>query len=256
MGHVPPRGIQFRAPGPVHNARWMARAIYSLKVYLFRSQFPHHKNISGLLSVCVFIVGVYVEAWFSAPFATSAPRSDLKLMADLREFALLHPEASSAAQRKFSGHLWYLSEELVGLSVFDTGLSFEEREKIIESITTRQGSDDPAKKRNVTELGESLDELTTTNTAEFFKVLGIDTDFFDKPAKDWSTDIEYQKGEDIVSHLKVVNDHAERAIKLMQDYNRNVTQKETHFQNLLLNVEDFRKKLPNKQKESLRNFVG
>lgn len=151
--------------------------------------------------------------------------------------------------------MWYLSEKLVDLSVFDTGLSFEKREKVVKSITTRRGDDNPAKKLNIAALNVSLDELATTNTKDFFKALGISTDFFDQPAKNWNSDVEYRKGEEIVSHLKVVNDHAERAIKLMQDYNGYVTRKETNFQNLLLNVEDFRRKLPNKQKASLCNFV-
>jgi hypothetical protein len=30
---------KFRAPGPMHQARWMSKAIYSIKVWLFRSQF-------------------------------------------------------------------------------------------------------------------------------------------------------------------------------------------------------------------------
>ena len=32
------RGIRFMAPGPVHRARWMHKAIYCLKIFLFRSQ--------------------------------------------------------------------------------------------------------------------------------------------------------------------------------------------------------------------------
>lgn len=243
-------------PGPVHNARFMAKAIYSLKMYLFRAQFPQIKNTADLLSVCVFIVGVYIEAWFSAPFASSAPRSDLKLMADLQKFQSFHPEAAAAAQRKFAAHLWYLSEELVGLSVFDASLSLEEREKIVQSIKTRQGDDEPAKKRIITEPNVTIEQLATTNTMDFFRVLGIETDFFEQPAQCWSSYDEYKKGEEIVNHLNVVNDPAERAIKLMQDYNRNVTKKENDFQSLLLNVEDFRKKLPNKQKATLTEFVG
>lgn len=32
------KDILFRPPGPVHHARWMAKAIYSLKIYLFRNE--------------------------------------------------------------------------------------------------------------------------------------------------------------------------------------------------------------------------
>jgi len=39
LGGTPPRGIRFRYPGTIHRARWMARAIYSIKMWLFRKQY-------------------------------------------------------------------------------------------------------------------------------------------------------------------------------------------------------------------------
>jgi len=39
LGSSPARGIHFMAPGPMHHARWMSKVIYSLKVWMFRSQF-------------------------------------------------------------------------------------------------------------------------------------------------------------------------------------------------------------------------
>src|SRR6218665_2221797 len=38
FGGISSRGIHFRYPGAVHCARWTARAIYSIKMVLFRSQ--------------------------------------------------------------------------------------------------------------------------------------------------------------------------------------------------------------------------
>lgn len=38
---IPPsesRSVTFRRPGPMHHARWMSNAIYSLKMFLFRDQ--------------------------------------------------------------------------------------------------------------------------------------------------------------------------------------------------------------------------
>lgn len=39
LGGVPHRGIFLRVPGAIHHARWMAKAIYCLKIFLFRSHF-------------------------------------------------------------------------------------------------------------------------------------------------------------------------------------------------------------------------
>ncbi len=55
LGSVPPRGIYFAAPGAMHQAQWMAKAIYTFKVWMFRSQFKltacQHQ---GLQELCIF----------------------------------------------------------------------------------------------------------------------------------------------------------------------------------------------------------
>jgi len=49
----------------------------------------------------------------------------------------------------------------------------------------------------------------------------------------------------IVDNLTVVNDHAERAVKLTQDFNQILTQDEKAYQNVLLTVADHWKTMPN-----------
>src|SRR6218665_2406447 len=44
FGGISPRGMHFRYPGAVHCVRWMARAIYSIKMVLFRSQYNFRKQ--------------------------------------------------------------------------------------------------------------------------------------------------------------------------------------------------------------------
>lgn len=39
LGGIPAKGIHFRQPGAYHLARWMAKGIYCLKIWLFRKQF-------------------------------------------------------------------------------------------------------------------------------------------------------------------------------------------------------------------------
>ena len=39
LGSVPPRGIHFVASGAIHHAWWMAKAIYSFKLWMFCLQF-------------------------------------------------------------------------------------------------------------------------------------------------------------------------------------------------------------------------
>ena len=64
---------------------------------------------AALRKICIFIVNHYVESWFTAPIAVSAPRQDLKLLQDLlAPECCVEMELRLAALDKLSRHLWYL----------------------------------------------------------------------------------------------------------------------------------------------------
>ena len=49
-------GITFKKPGAFHHARWMAKAIYSLKIYLFRESFQLSKRDEGkFYAICKYL---------------------------------------------------------------------------------------------------------------------------------------------------------------------------------------------------------
>lgn len=61
------KGIKFRRAGSISRARWMARAIYVLKMWLL---YDHFDNFDGEIMdhyeiLCVFISKIYVQYWFS-----------------------------------------------------------------------------------------------------------------------------------------------------------------------------------------------
>ncbi|CAI6356538.1 unnamed protein product [Macrosiphum euphorbiae] len=53
--------ISFKIPGAIHHPRCIAKAINSLKIYLFCEQFRlTPKDESALRSICIFIVRLYI----------------------------------------------------------------------------------------------------------------------------------------------------------------------------------------------------
>ena len=87
LGVVPPRGIRFHVPGAYHRAWWMAKAIYAHKIWMFRNQFKltaHQEK--GLKRVKLFVVQVYMKAWFTAPSSVQSPRNDLELLKNLQRY--------------------------------------------------------------------------------------------------------------------------------------------------------------------------
>ena len=66
-------GVRFMARGAMHHARWMAKAKYAVKVFMFRSQFKlTAREEKALQHISLLVVTVYIRTWCNAPLPTSA----------------------------------------------------------------------------------------------------------------------------------------------------------------------------------------
>jgi hypothetical protein len=57
-------------------------------------------------------------------------------------------------------------------------------------------------------------------TLNFFKRFNINYNFIETSPSTWENNLEYKRGKEIISKLKIVNDTAERAVKLIEDFNK------------------------------------
>uniref|UniRef100_A0A034W6C5 Uncharacterized protein n=1 Tax=Bactrocera dorsalis TaxID=27457 RepID=A0A034W6C5_BACDO len=119
----------------MHQARWMARAIYCLKIFLFRAQYPmQEEQKAALADVCIFIVRFYIKIRFKCSDATAAPVDDVNIIKSLKYYESIDFTTSDAALRKLSNHLWYLTEEAATLAFFDDRLSVETKVKMVSAL--------------------------------------------------------------------------------------------------------------------------
>lgn len=94
----------------------MAKVIYAIKIWLFREQIKLTAvQEKGIREFALFAVIVYAKAWATAPIPQQAPLNDFLLMESLLKYP--HEAISKSTTKKLSHHLWYLSEELVGMSL-------------------------------------------------------------------------------------------------------------------------------------------
>ena len=259
LGGTPPRGIRFQYPGAIHRARWMARAIYSIKMWLFRKQFEplqlgshrsrkscgpsYHEQIRKHIGeVCLFVTGVYVKYWFQSPSSAAAPRNDLSLLCALSAYP--NREVAEAATTAFGRHLWYLSELLVGFGFFDDNVSVEEKRLMVVALRDTEGSDEPPKRIPlfVSPETKGLHDFVTTSTRCFFKILGLSEEFLKIDPSEWLLQESYLKDQIVATSVKVVNDLAERGVALIQEFNASLTRNEEQKQYLMQVVEDHRRK--------------
>ena len=132
---IPREQVKFSKSGSVSRAHWMAKAIYCLKIYLFRDVF--HLTLTELTAIrkiCTFILVVYLKTWFEAPFANSAPNNDLKNLKKLHDFGKINLSVSKIGIKKFSNHWWYLSPESATMSFFDEKVSDDIKKNMVLNL--------------------------------------------------------------------------------------------------------------------------
>jgi len=247
-------GHRIIAPGACHRARWMAKLIYCLKIYLFRSQFDLTAfELKGLREFNVFVLQVYIKAWYTCQSPVSAPRNDLELLKQLIAYKSENGTVAAAAIKSFCHHLWYLSETLVGLAFFDSAVSDDIKVAMVEALE-RPGCDEPPKRIEVEVKAVPLRQLpdfVTSNTVKLFIVLDIHTDFLQQHPSTWETNVSFQVARRRILSLKVVNDAAERGVALVQSFNAILTNQEEQKQYLLQLVEKHRKDFPDSNKQTI-----
>ena len=242
------------------------RAIYSIKMWLFRKQYEPlqpgassrksrglsygQKMWNHLQEVSLFITKVYLKYWFESPAANCAPRQDLELLCALSEYP--NTEIAKAATTAFGRHLWYLSETLVALGFFDDAVTIEEKRLMVLSLKEVEGSDEPLKRIQPFQhpTTKKLHNFVTKSTINFFTILGLSHEFLQVDPSDWEFQPEYQESKRLVLSLKVINDLAERGVALIQEFNSSLTRNEEQKQYLLQVVENHRKKFSAPTKSS------
>jgi len=149
--------------------------------------------------------------------------------------------------KKFLGHLWYLSEEVVALAFFDDEVPNDVKRKMVLSLhkpVKRAKLEPPAVR------AKQLEDLRS-NTRRFFNITGFSASFLDKDVEAWTEDEDYKSIRASVPCMRLVNDVAERRVALMEEHNKLHTTDEEQKQFLILVVKEYRHRYPNRSKKTL-----
>lgn len=230
---------------------------------MFSSEFKISKrDLDGLRDVCCFIIRFYVKAWFRCTNPIEALRQDLEFLKAIHAYSTTDAEISRVTVKKFSTHLWYLSEETIALVFFDDKVSMEEKRLMVKTLKDQPEPVEmtrifrliipPSRMTNIKDW--KLHHFITENTVSFFARFDISINFMGKDPSMWKDDKEYTEIQSILRKLPVVNDHAERAVKLFSDYNRSIKKDEEGKPYLLQVVADYRKNDPGVTKSALSSI--
>lgn len=225
-----------RKPGALHRARWMAKAIYTLKMELL---FEDNEVVLQLTASEMreirrfnrFVIYVYLQSWLTCRNIVDAPINDILLIQRLADYddTALH----TAGLKMIKRHSWYLTPELSTLALFSRHTSPIEKMQLVLRLQTNRSE------HVLKSLPHSVSDLSISRS--FFQIADIDDSFLDAPVETWPTNDAYLAAEDLSRKLVCVNDCAERGVALIRTFNASITKDESQKQYLLQVIEKHRK---------------
>ena len=259
----------FNRPVACHKARWMAKLLYAIKMVLLatkiREELPKgavfaSQQLKKLNRFVQFAIFCYFPWWTTAPVSSSAPSNDLLLLKSLYGYRKVEKVCADAAINAFSNHLWYLTEEFVMLGLFSSRVPLPTKVKMVEKLKSvdkricskRYGPltyGKPPFPRIPVNADVNLSEFVGEDSWSFFHLLKINTGFLYLPAKDWSSNPQFQAAKEVVASYSVANDGAERGVKLSHDF-LEIARKEDNLQNILQVVENDRRPIREKERSN------
>lgn len=242
----------------MHHARWMAKAIYSLKIFMFRTSFRlTSREENSICDVCIFLVLVYVKAWFCSSNAIEAPYHDLQFIQQLSSYETIDSSISRVALKKFCGQLWYLTAETAALGFFDAKISVPLKKRMVAALKSTDGIFEMNKRLTIRSsdvpefISKGIDDFISMDSNKLFVRFGVSSEFLNEDPSTWNSNQTYIDALEFFKSVRVVNDVAERGVKLMDDYNKVITKKEEQKQSLLQVVQDYRKTFPDCKRSTM-----
>ena len=257
LGEEPPRGIHWAKPGAIHQARWMARNIYCMKMLMFSKELKYNKDtIFKLERMNKFLALFYTSHWVTTTSAADAPIHDLQLMKDMLQYKQHDYELATSALKKMNNHRWYLTQELVTFTLFSShdSMTKSAKEKLAVKLSETEKPDSYRKGKPVFPVINAATVLTDLVGPEshfLFDALGVECDWLTTPADTWEDNDSYRNAQKFVRSVKVTNDVAERGVKLMSDFATQITTDPEQRSCLLQVVEYHRNKFDSFKKATL-----
>ena len=188
------------------------------------------KELHAIPRICLFTITL---AWLTAPVTCDAPYNDLCFLQSIEAFHNIDSEVADVTLFKIKGHLWYVNEDLVGLSIFFDKVFADEKKQMVSAFIKPQNKIDLRrvdKKTNKTYQDKTLPEFVAQRSMHLFTALKLSRDFLSLDPETWNSRENYRYAKDTVVSLHVVNDCAEHVIKLATDFNLALTQDEEQRQ--------------------------
>ena len=271
----PPReeGFQLKKPHNLNPARFVQKAIFYLEMFLLGSNKLSELGFEAVELLEInrmghFVAFYYIPWFLRSPMSAAAPYADLIAIAEMREAKYRIQEEATTCLLSWQRHLDYLSPALVILSLADKSTPVDEKRAVADAllnvICQDELDDFPPGSGKI--LIPGTEELPFTSSDIYWEdgtpslgsfvgresflllhlygILSAETiDWLVAPVVTWPGNTNFQDFSTICEALHVVNDIAERSIKLAQDFTKEGLMNESLLQNKFLAVSGNRKRI-------------
>ena len=263
--HLP--GFSFERPKDTSPARFLIYGIFYLEITLTMNNALAYELYSGaerekVILMAMFSACFYLPNMLKAKFPAQIPTLTTEFVFELRKLKEVHKDIADCALEVMSRHLEPVSGELAILGIADKTLSDEEREEVGKKLLRlsqipgcwEPGNMEilPVKVPNITKeerywQDDQFPALATFINRRSFLLLDHlswkkeDLKVFDSPFPEWHENHKFKELCKVIEGMQVVNDNAERTIKMIKDYIK-TTKSEQGLQNILLAVDVMRER--------------
>ena len=119
----------------------MSKISYSVKIVLFNKDITDNGfavlgkgQLDKLKKFVQFIIFCYVPWWITSSVTSAAPTSDLQLINNIHEYSIVDSITAGAALDAMRRHTWYLTEEMVVLSLFNSHVSLDTKQRMADKL--------------------------------------------------------------------------------------------------------------------------
>ena len=147
-----------------------------------------------------------------------------------------------------------MSEDLIALALFDSRVSVSTNRLMMKAMREVDGAEQSPKRAVIcleTFMGKKLEDFVTKKSIVLVEKMQLPSGFLQVDPEIWAAHDDYATSLQIIQDMKVVNDHAEWGVALVQEFSGQLTRDEVQLQFLLQVVEEHRRAFPDSSKQTV-----
>ena len=219
--------FKIQVPGAYDHVRFMAKAIYYIKMFLLLPQLIDRNlvdevDVSVISRMSKFVILLYGQYFLETALTSSAPRLDLQFWRNAKRYEVIDVDISIAVVNSVYRQMFYLTEELIAFALCDENVSHSDKEDIVRALirADRPQRFIPKKPdfkahllKNKPHDAPQLADFVGERSWLVFDLFDVNVTWMEYPPENWDNIDDFQRFFKLINGIVCVNDVAERNVQ-------------------------------------------